>query len=659
MARSRTFWRDGVDALLAPFFVLCARRAVIRGILNAEGGRGSGSGSREPANMSERPPRIPSSSSSTARMDALARATRALTEAAADFDSGAQRVVEHIAGAIGDSCVLCLVSDDGLTLRPIAYHSVTPAVDCEMAAAVGERPLDSGSPAARVATTGATFLSNGSLADLSTQPEVQEYIRETGTHAVAIVPISRGGRVVGTLGLSRDVTPEGFSTEDVSLLQALADAAGIALQNARLLSERTKLLDERSSVLEREREARIAAEHAIRIKDEFLRTVSHELRTPLNAILGWSQVAGIENLDRDVTSRAIEAIQRNARLQTRLVTELLDMSRIESGKLRLNAVPVDLAEVIREVLQTSRPAAEAKRLKLESQVEDGELFVLGDRHRLSQVTWNLLSNAIKFTPRQGSVQVRLHRSGSNVELIISDSGAGIPEDYLPALFDRFRQVDGSPSRLHSGLGLGLAITRELIELQGGSIEAASGGPGQGARFTVRLPAAAAINAIRSPPVVLERVKGRALAGVQILLVADDVDVLEPTRFALERSGATVAVAGSMRAALDAIGAHVPHVLVSDIGLPDGSGYDLVRVLRTLAPGQGGRIPAVALTADDGPEGRMMALEAGFQTHVPKPVYLAELVVVIARLLGIEEWTESTAKLQPPSSWELLPPAETE
>ena len=591
-------------------------------------------------------------------MDALARATRALTEAAADFDSGAQRVVEHIAGAIGDSCVLCLVSDDGQTLRPIAYHSVTPAVDSQMAAAVSERRLDSGSPAARVAATGAAFLSNGPLAGLSNQPAVQDYIRETGTHAVAIVPISRGDRVLGTLGLSRDITPDGFSTEDVSLLQALADAAGIALENARLLSERTKLLDERSTVFEREREARIAAEHALRIRDEFLMTVSHELRTPLNAILGWSQVAGINNLDRDLTSRAIDAIQRNARLQTRLVTELLDMSRIMSGKLRLNAVPVDMAEVIGAVLQTSRPATEAKRLRLDSQVEDGELFVLGDRDRLSQVAWNLLSNAIKFTPRQGSVQVRLHRSGSNVELIVSDTGEGIPEDHLPALFDRFRQVDGSPSRRHSGLGLGLAMTRKLVELQGGSIEAASGGPGQGAHFTVRLPAHAR-RAIQSPPIVLETAKGCALASVQILLVGDDMDVLEPARFALQRSGATVTVAGSMRAALDALGTHVPHVLVSDIGLPDGSGYNLVRVLRTLAPGQGGRIPAVALTADDGPEGRMMALAAGFQAPVPKPVYLAELVVVIARLLGIEERTESTAKLQPRASWELLPPADTE
>jgi CheY-like chemotaxis protein/nitrogen-specific signal transduction histidine kinase len=392
--------------------------------------------------------------------------------------------------------------------------------------------------------------------------------------------------------------------------------------------------------------ARFAAEEANRAKDEFLATLSHELRTPLNAILGWSRMLSDHRLNEEDRVQALEAVQRNAQLQAQLVEDILDVSRIITGKLRLQVRPVELEAVVEAAVEAVLPTAQAKSIRVQRVLESGTSTVSGDFNRLQQVVWNLLSNAIKFTPKGGRVQVRLERVNSQVEIIVSDTGEGISPEVLPYIFDRFRQADSSSTRQYGGLGLGLAIVRHLVEMHGGTADAESAGQGRGAIFTVRLPLIATRSMEVSPqaeervhPAAENFIAARGLAfdcppalqGLHVLVVDDDEDARHLIKTVLEQCEAQVTVVASAAAALRALQDSRPDVLVSDLGMPEEDGYSLISKVRSLPPEQGGSIPAAALTAYARVEDRMRVLRSGFQIHLPKPVEPAELVAVVANL----------------------------
>ncbi len=411
---------------------------------------------------------------------------------------------------------------------------------------------------------------------------------------------------------------------------------------AKEIRQRQRAEEERAQLLVQEQKARAEAENLNRLKDEFLSTVSHELRTPLNAILGWSQILRTNRVDEATMNRALETIERNARSQAQLIDDLLDISRIITGKIRLNVQTVELLSVIEAAIDTVRPAADAKNIRLQSVLDPAAGPVLGDSERLQQIVWNLLSNAIKFTPKRGRVQVCLQRINSHVEIVVTDTGQGISAEFLPYVFERFRQADSSITRSFGGLGLGLAIVRQLVELHGGTVHAESPGEGQGATFTVKLP----LMAIGSKAIEPERVHPAAggsvpfdcsprLDGLRILIVDDDADIRALLIYTLEVCGAEVMAAASADEAISVLTASSTpmDILISDIGMPDEDGYALLRRVRALEPENGGRIPAIALTAYARTQDRRAALLAGFQSHVAKPVEPAELIAVIANLAG--------------------------
>jgi signal transduction histidine kinase len=400
------------------------------------------------------------------------------------------------------------------------------------------------------------------------------------------------------------------------------------------IAERLRAEAEREALLAREKVLRAEAEELSRLKDEFLATMSHELRTPLNAIFGWITLLRTRRLDEATQERALETIERNARAQKRLIEDLLDVSRIVTGKVALELVTVDPRRVVEAALETMHPAAQAKGLKIVPLVDIGAGTVRGDFARLQQIVCNLLSNAIKFTDTGGQVEVCLARRNGEVEISISDSGQGIKPEFLPLVFDRFRQEDGSISRRHGGLGLGLAIVRHLVELHAGSVDAQSAGEGRGAKFIVRLPAREA-NLL---PRVTEApsngiVSAAMLMGVRLLVVDDDPGARELISGMLEGFGAHVSVAESGQAALSLLFAQRPDVLIADLGMPGMDGYALIEQVRALDPDFGGLTPAVAVTAYASPQDRLRALQAGYQNHVAKPVEAEELAIVIASLAG--------------------------
>lgn len=384
--------------------------------------------------------------------------------------------------------------------------------------------------------------------------------------------------------------------------------------------------------------AKREAEAATRAKEEFLAVVSHELRTPLNAILGWSRLLRDGTLKAESVRRAVETIERNARSQAQLIEDILDYSRIISGKLRLDVQPVDLSNVLEAAIDVVRPAADAKGIRLQAVLGSAVGPISGDPDRLQQVMWNLLSNAVKFTPRGGRVQVRLERINSHAEISVCDTGQGIQPEFLPHVFERFRQADNTITRRHSGLGLGMAITRHIVELHGGTISVASGGENHGSTFTVVLPL---MILHRPEPEAgadqgLEDDGGRlaelpSLAGLHVLVVDDQQDGRELVAEVLSRSGARVTTAESASDAYEKLLRLRPNVLVSDIEMPNEDGYSLIGRVRALDEERGGAIPAIALTAHARFKDRLKALAAGYQMHVPKPVEPAELIVVIANL----------------------------
>jgi PAS domain S-box-containing protein len=442
----------------------------------------------------------------------------------------------------------------------------------------------------------------------------------------------------------KETYPDGsttwLSTTKVPILDETGRINGI-VGISRDITER-KHAEESRIELAREQAARAEAEQANRLKDEFLATVSHELRTPLTAILGWAKMLADGYVDEGRRAEALGAIYRNARSQAQLIDDLLDVSRIVTGKLRIEVRPVELAAVVEAAVAVVRPAASAKGVYLQTLFDPGAGMVSGDPERLQQVVWNLLSNAVKFTPKGGRVEVRLGRLNSQIEIAVSDTGMGIDPEFLPHIFESFRQAEIGTTRRHGGLGLGLAIVRHLVELHGGTVGAESGGLRQGATISVKLPVMAvrdagwpsAVGAESSQqsagesPTVLQ-----SLEGVRVLAVDDDADARQLLTGILRRCGAQVLAAASASEALELLGTFCPHVLLSDIGMPGGDGYALIRQVRALPEERGGRTPAAALTAYAGAEDRARVLDSGFQTHVAKPVEPAELANVVARLAG--------------------------
>jgi signal transduction histidine kinase/ActR/RegA family two-component response regulator len=409
------------------------------------------------------------------------------------------------------------------------------------------------------------------------------------------------------------------------------------------IEDQRRIAEERARLFEAERVARIEAERASRMKDEFLANLSHELRTPLNAILGWSQILASGSRNDADLSEGLQTIERNARAQTQIIEDLLDMSRIISGKVRLDVQRVDLAAVVREAVATARPSADAKGIRLQAVLDPLAGPVSGDPARLQQVMWNLLSNAIKFTPKGGRVQVVLERVNSHVEVSVIDTGEGIDPEFLPHVFDRFRQADATTTRRHGGLGLGLSIVKQLVELHGGSVRVKSAGVGQGATFTVSLPLTvihpepdpegerrhprAASSAVALPDGCVE------IAGVKVLVVDDEPDARALVKRLLEECKAHVITAASAAEALQLVRAERPDVLVCDIGMPGEDGYALIRQVRALGAENSGTVPSAALTAYARPEDRVKAVLAGFQMHLAKPVEPAELIATVASLAG--------------------------
>ena len=407
------------------------------------------------------------------------------------------------------------------------------------------------------------------------------------------------------------------------------------------IDQQKRIENANAQLLLSEKEARSQAEIANRTKDEFLATVSHELRTPLNAILGWTRMLRTGAVEEKALARALETIERNARAQSQLIEDILDVSRIIAGKLRVHVRKIDLHAVVRGAMDAVQPAAAAKGVELVAELAPDASEFCGDPDRLQQITWNLVANAIKFTPKGGLVTVALRSVDAQVEIAVTDNGSGIPADFLPHVFDRFRQADSSITRMQGGLGLGLAIVRHLVEVHGGTVQAESEGEGMGSRFTVRMPVRAAapdeVPKLVSAAVSINGGKGGlegpTLAGVDVLVVDDEADARELITAVLTNYGATVRVAGSVEEAIQLLRAQCPDVLVSDIGLPSEDGYALIKRVRALDADKGGKVPAAALTAYASGEDHRRALAAGFQVHVTKPIEPSDLALLVASLAG--------------------------
>ena len=515
-----------------------------------------------------------------------------------------------------DSAAILLVSEDG--------HYLTGRA----AIGLGEEarvlvPMGRGVEG-RIAMSSAPMV----VEDLSTVEVVSSILRETAKSLIG-VPLMIEARVIGVIHVDT-IEFRRFSEDDLNLLQLAADRVAIAVEHSRLY--------------EAEQQARLEAEAANRMKDEFLATLSHELRSPLNSILGWVSLLREGKLEQEAAARAMETVERSARAQNRLIGDLLDVSRIISGQLRLNVRTLEPSRVVEAAVEAVRPAADAKSVQLQVVLDPAAGPISGDSDRLQQIVWNLVSNAIKFTPKGGSATVKLERVGSHVEIIVSDTGDGISREFLPFVFDRFRQADSSSTRKQGGLGLGLAIVRHLVELHGGTVHADSEGPGSGSTFVVKLPmtmsrADQLIEERIHPAVPLDKLTLECppqLMGLRVLVVDDEAGARDLVSAILAECEAEVKTAGSAEEALAILSDSsdwLPDVLISDIEMTERDGYELMRRVRTLPPERGGRVPAVALTAYARVEDRMKALEAGFQMHVPKPVDPAELLTVLASVTG--------------------------
>jgi signal transduction histidine kinase/CheY-like chemotaxis protein len=452
---------------------------------------------------------------------------------------------------------------------------------------------------------------------------------------LAVPVISNTGSVIGGLFFGHP-EPGVFGEASEELLLAIAAQAAVAIDNARLYSKLQEELELQKKLEAEVRRSAAAAEHQSRMKDEFLATLSHELRTPLQSILGWIQILHGDDLEEGELEQGLDVIARNARTQNSIIEDLLDMSRILSGKLKLDVQRVSLSPVIEAALETVRPAAESKGVRLQAVFDPLAQAVSGDPNRLQQIFWNLLSNAIKFTPRGGRVQIVLERVNSHLEVNVSDTGVGISPEFLPFVFERFRQADSSTTRQHGGLGLGLAIVKHLVELHGGSVRVKSPGLSRGSTFTVSFP----VTALKSepdspretcPPEGADPLPRPTLEGVTAVVVDDEEDARNLIAKMLVKAGASVRTAKSAADALEVIKSQPPDVLVSDIGMPVEDGFHLIRAVRQLPAEQGGSVPAIALTAYTRSEDRVRIFAAGFQMHLAKPADGVELLTMVESL----------------------------
>ncbi len=473
---------------------------------------------------------------------------------------------------------------------------------------------------------------------------VRELCERFGVKQALSTPVlDSNGEILGFFEIHNKKDGSDFTRADCERLVAASQIAAIAIQNALAYREIQRREQERAELLAGEQIARARAEEASRLKDEFLATVSHELRTPLNAIIGWSHMLLHKDLDAEMTVRAIETIKHSAKSQAQLIEDILDVSRVITGKLRLNIEPVDASAIINSAIDSIQPAADSKNIKIAVTLDSSARRISGDANRLQQIIWNLLSNAIKFTPAGGRIEIRIERGGSDVKISVSDTGNGINPDFLPFIFDRFRQGDGSSTRRNGGLGLGLSIVRHLVELHGGTVSAESPGEGEGATFTITLPPAAVRQPTNGRKNGHRKLKPNgngnsafkpvpALNGVELLLVDDDADSLQVIALMLNGYGVKVQTADSAAEALEILEWYKPDVIVSDLAMPDEDGYSLIGKIRALETENGRRISAIALTAYVRVDDRTQALSAGFNMFVPKPVDPDELVSVISNLI---------------------------
>jgi signal transduction histidine kinase/ActR/RegA family two-component response regulator len=479
---------------------------------------------------------------------------------------------------------------------------------------------------------GALVLAEEALTEGAPRPLAERLARQPAWSDVPLLFLARPRQTAGAMRILEALGHAGNVTLFERPLHGLAlmSALRVALRARRRQYGMRDFLTERARLLESERAARDEAERTSSVKDEFLAMLSHELRTPLSAVLGWTQLAKHKADPSSDMGKALEVIERNARVQSQLIEDLLDMSRIAAGKVTLELSTVSLDEVLDSTVAALLPSAQVKGVRLEQRRTGGPALVRGDRVRLQQVASNLLANAVKFTPAGGRVEAGVDSAGDLAILTVSDDGQGIATNFLPLVFDHFRQGDASTARRHSGLGLGLSIVKRLVELHGGTVRAASAGEGKGATFTVVLPALAdpAPGSAPQDDSAPGGAAERRLAGVHVLVVDDEPDALELARRVLEQEGASVRTADSAAAALDKLADELPHVIVSDIAMPAMDGYALMERVRALDPERGGRIPAVALTAFVGPRDKGRARAAGYSAHIAKPFEPAALVEAV-------------------------------
>ena len=568
-----------------------------------------------------------------------------------DYETTLGSVAKLAVPNLADWCVVHIVGDNG-QLQQLAVVHTDPAKE-EAARVLQKRyPVDPdasiGVP--NVLRTGRAefypLVNQERLALVARSEEVAEALRNLDLRSCMIVPLVARNRTLGTISLATAESNRYYDVNDLALAEDLAHRIALAVDNARLYREaqdavtaREDALRVRDELLTSEHTAREEAETANRSKDEFLATVSHELRTPLNAILGWAHMLRANKLDQTTQTRALETIERNAKSQAQLIEDILDVSRIVTGKLRLDVRPVELAAVVEAAIDAVRPAADAKGITLETILDPRAGPVSGDPNRLQQIVWNLASNAVKFTGKGGRVQVQLQRVNSYIEIVVSDTGQGISTEFLPYVFERFRQADATSTRRHGGLGLGLAIVRHLVEMHGGTVLASSPGEGMGATFTVKLPLIVARadrrdleRAHPAPGPSISMEPSPRLDGVNVMIVDDEPDTREMLRIMIGQLGADVRACASSEEALILLMEWNPDVIVSDIEMPDEDGYELIRKVRRSEATSGRRkVPAVALTAYGRIEDRLRALSAGYQMHIAKPAEPAELAVVIASL----------------------------
>ena len=542
-----------------------------------------------------------------------------------DYEARLRGFVELAVPALADWAALDILESDGRIRRLVVAHA--DAGKRELGTEIRRRYEDPITPcnARQVIRTGKGVLlpevTDALIADAAHGDEARcELMRTLGLASCICVPLTTNQGTFAALTLATAESGRQYNDDDLHFAEDVAARAALMVDNARAYAE---------------------LKQASGLKDEFLATLSHELRTPLNAILGYARMLRAGMLTPDKLQRTFETIERNTMSLTSMVEDILDVSRVISGKMRLNMQSVDLRLVVHDAVTTVMPAAEAKQIRLETTVDPQGGAVSGDPDRLRQVVWNLLSNAVKFTPKHGRIQVRLERVNSSVEIVVSDTGVGIRPEFLPHIFERFRQAESGAAREHTGLGLGLAIVRNLVELHGGTVDASSGGEGRGATFRVRLPLRIVHPAWQLEPARVHPRQGDLgpssiadlpdLSDTHVLAVDDDPDALRLLKEILETVGATVSTATSGRAALEIVSTDRPDVLVADLGLPGMDGFELIQQLRNSDGPAGRTIPAAALTAYARSEDRAKALKSGFEMHLAKPIDPAELIAAVKAL----------------------------